>query len=110
MRSEGALERRRLGFIVCRGAGAMRVDVLNVRGPKPAVRKRAVDRSAHAAGIGAEQVAGVRAHAEAYDLAEDIRRALPRVFEALDHHDRGALADYQSFAVARERPAGVGRE
>jgi hypothetical protein len=107
MRAECALQRRRLGLVIRGRPCSMRVDILDFGRAKPAVLERAVNGPAHPTGVGAEQVAGIGAHAEAHDLAQDVRRTRFGVIEAFDHQYGRTLADHQALAAARERPAGV---
>ena len=83
--AEHLLQRLGLGLVVGGGAGAVRVDVLRCRPPPAGVVERALHGARHAADVGRGQVGGVRAHAEADDLGEDLRAARLRAVERFEH-------------------------
>ena len=53
-------------------------------------------------------VIGVAGHAVTGHLRIDLRAALPRVFQFLQHQDAGALAHHEAVAILVPRPRRFG--
>src|SRR5665213_1058194 len=108
MLAEHLMQRFGLGFVISRSAGTVRIDVLDVLGLESGVDECALNGARHAANIGRREIAGIRAHSEADDLAEDLGAARLRPFEWLKHQNGRTFADHHAFAPDGEWPANFG--
>ena len=88
--AERRLERQRLGAVVERGGGAVRVDVHDVLGRQAGVGERDADRlrGARAVLVGRGQVVGVRGRAVAAHVGEDVGAARARLLGVLEDRAR----------------------
>ena len=110
MVAEDALDAARLDLVVGLGAGAMRVDVVDVLRGEPGVgeaeahrRRRPFDGRRH-------DVGGIAGKARAGKFGQDRGAARHGMFVGFQHGHAGALAEHQALAIGRERPAGVARQ
>ena len=109
--AEQTVDGEALGLVVQRGAGAVRVHVVDLRGRYPGAGERV--------GHGAERsvplrvrtgdVVGVAGEPEAVDEAERRGAARPRARLGLDHDRARSFSEQQSGPAEAERPADVRR-
>ena len=111
MRAEHLLECRRLRGVVEQSRGAVRVDVADVPGRKPAVLEREPDGARRLAPVGTWRghVIGVVREAVAHQLGVELRSAGQRPIALLEHEHRGPLAHHEAVACLVERARRVGR-
>ena len=110
--AEHRLDRLGLGDVALLGRGAVGVDVAHVLGIDLAVRQAGAHRPLGALAVLGRRgdVVGVAARAVAQHLAQDPGAPPLGVLQALEHHDRAAVAQHEAVAVPVERPArGLGR-
>ena len=105
------LDRARLGAVVERRGGAVRVYVVDVLGVDVGVAERGVDGRRLPGAVIARcgQMMRVGARAVAPDRAEHARVARAARPRALEHHHGGPLAHHEPVAVHVERPRDAAR-
>ncbi len=105
---EGLVDGGGLDRVVGLGAGAVGVDVADLRGLGVGVGERLAHGHGGSGGLGLGDVGGVGGHAEADDLAIDGGVAGERGVEGLDGQHGGALAEGHAVAVGGEGAAAGG--
>src|SRR5262249_20458889 len=97
-------------LVVERRAGAMSVDVIDVVRIDLAVLQGRTHGARGAARIDGGDVAGIGAHAEAKHFGIDRSAACDRMIARLQHEHGRALAEHESGARSRKRPARIRAE
>ena len=109
MRPEHVCHGRALGLVVGGRAGAVGVEVAHRLLGDPRVGDGALHRARGALLARHHHVGGVRGHADAHHLGQDLGPPRPRALALLEDEHARPLALHHAVAREREGPAGVAR-
>ena len=110
VRAEHAPDRRRLDLVVGLGAGAVRVEVVDILRMEPGIGEAVAHRRFRPFHGRRDDVGCVGGQARAGDFGQDGGAARHGVLVAFQHRHAGAFAEDQAVAIGRERPACVRRQ
>ena len=107
--TEDPLDGLGLANIPHRGAGGMRVDVVDFLGTHPGVLEPHLDRPRRTGSLGIRRghVVSIARVAIAHDLTIDASPALLGMFQLLEHQNRRPLPHHESIPIAIEGSTGV---